>query len=325
MRLPGGGRLPFKELLKRLYQEQDKDGVSDAAAQLSYYLLFALFPFMVFLTTLVAYLPALGSSLSRGISQIQAFLPEDARKLIQERLTGVITTTRPKLLTVGILVTIWSASRGVDALRRALNLAYDVRDARPYWKQQLISIGFTFGGATALLVSVAFLLAGGKLGYWVAERLALDNVYLVVVGILRWPVTIFLLMASIAAGFYLLPDVKQQFRFITPGSVVTTLGWLLTSWGFGFYASRFGSYDVTYGSLGGVMVVLTWLYLSGFVFLIGGELNAVIEHASKSGKKPGEHAEGDGPDRAAVPPKAEGPDPTPPLRPIPDGRPQPRG
>src|SRR3954466_370286 len=117
MKLPGGGNLPFKELLKRLYVEQDKDGVADAAAQLSYYLLFALFPFMVFLTTLVAYLP-LGAALNRGLSQIQAFLPQDARQLIQERLTGVLTTTRPNLLTIGLLVTIWSASRGVDALRR---------------------------------------------------------------------------------------------------------------------------------------------------------------------------------------------------------------
>lgn len=316
MRLPGGGRLPLKELLKRLYVEQDKDGVSDVSAQLSYYLLFALFPFMVFLTTLVAYLP-LGAALNRGLSQVQAFLPQDARQLIEERLTGVLTTTRPKLLTIGLLITIWSASRGVDALRRALNLAYDVRDERPYWKQQLVSIGFTFGGATALLVSVAFLLAGGKMGFWIAERLSLDGAYMVGMAVLRWPVTVFLIMASVAAGYYVLPNVKQEFRFITPGSVVTTLGWVATSWGFGFYASHFGSYDVTYGSLGGVMVVLTWLYLSGYVFLLGGELNAVIEHASRSGKKPGEHAEGEGAEPVVVELKAGSNGPAPPPRVVP--------
>jgi len=323
MKLPGGGNLPFKELLKRLYVEQDKDGVADAAAQLSYYFLFALFPFMVFLTTLVAYLP-LGNALGRGMNQLQAFLPEAARKLIEERLSGLLAHPRPKLLTFGILVTLWSSSRGVDALRRALNLAYDVRDSRPYWRQQLVSLGFTFGGATALLVTVAVLLAGGQVGYWLATHTHVGGAYLTVMSVLRWPITAMIIVACVASGFYFLPDVKQDFRFITPGSVVTTAGWLATSWGFGFYASHVGGYDATYGSLGGVMVVLTWMYLSGFVFLMGGELNAVIEHASLSGKRPGEHAEGQGAEPLEIAPKAEAQAPAPSPKVVPRDGPRDR-
>ena len=119
---------------------------------------------------------------------------------------------------------------------------------------------------------------------------------------LRWPVTAVLIMLCAALAYYLLPDVEQKFKFITPGSVVGTLVWLLATWGFSEYAAHFGSYNVTYGSIGGVIVLLTWLYISGFIFLMGGEMNAIIEHAAPEGKDAGARAPGEAP-----PPPSERP------------------
>jgi membrane protein len=112
---------------------------------------------------------------------------------------------------------------------------------------------------------------------------------------LRWPVTAAVIMLAGATNYYVLPDVQQRFKFITPGSVGATLIWLLTTWGFGQYVSHFGSYNVTYGSIGGVIVLMTWFYMSGFIFLMGGEINAILEQASPEGKRAGARSEGQRP------------------------------
>jgi hypothetical protein len=142
----------------------------------------------------------------------------------------------------------------------------------------------TIGGAVLVLVAIAALTAGGRAGFWLADRIGLEHQYVFVWSWLRWPVTALVIMLCAALAYYVLPDVKQKFKFITPGSVLGTLVWLLGTWGFSVYAAHFGSYNVTYGSIGGVIVLLTWFYISGFIFLMGGEMNAIIEHASPEGK-----------------------------------------
>jgi len=119
---------------------------------------------------------------------------------------------------------------------------------------------------------------------------------------MRWPVTALVIMLCAALAYWLLPDVKQKFKFITPGSVIGTLMWLISTWGFAQYVAHFGSYNVTYGSIGGVIVLMTWFYISGFIFLIGGEINAIIEAASPEGKASGARAPGQAP-----PPRSERP------------------
>jgi membrane protein len=193
------------------------------------------------------------------------------------------------------LLTIYSASRGVDAVRKALNLAYDVKESRPFWKTELIAYGMTVGGAVLLLVGIAALVAGGEAGLWVSRHIGLADEYVFVWRWLRWPVTAFVIMLAAAWAYYLLPDVDQDFKFITPGSVIGTLVWLATTWGFNEYVAHFGNYNVTYGSIGSVIVLLTWFYITGFVFLLGGETNAILEHASASGKAAGARAEGEPP------------------------------
>jgi membrane protein len=154
---------------------------------------------------------------------------------------------------------------------------------------------------------VALLVAGGQLGFWVASKVGVQSQFMWTLRWLRWPITAVMIMTVAALAYYLLPDVKQDFKFITPGSIIGTLLWLAATWGFGHYVVSFANYNVTYGSLGGVIVLLTWLYLSGFIFIMGGEVNAILEHASTTGKAAGARAEGEAP-----PPMVERPSVMPP-------------
>lgn len=292
----------LRTFFKRLYEEYENDAVADSAAALAYYFVFSLFPFLFFLATLTAFIPYIRRAVDTIMERAHAILPAQAVGLIDTHLRGLVETTRPRLLTIGLLATLYSASRGVDALRKTLNLAYDVKESRKWWHTELVAFGMTIGGALLVLVAIAAITAGGSAGFWLAEKVGIAHQYVIVWSVLRWPVTALAIMFCAALAYYVLPDVKQRFRFITPGSVIGTLIWLLGTWGFSVYASNFGSYNVTYGSIGGVIVLLTWFYISGFIFLMGGEMNAIIEHASPEGKDSGARAPGEAP-----PPPSERP------------------
>lgn len=289
MHIPGLGRLSPKQVAVRLYAELSDDDLLGRAAQLSYYFLFSLFPFFFFLVALAAYLPIQGY-VDDLLDRLAAFMPREAMQLLRDHLSALVNQTRPRLLSFGLLLSLWSASRGVDALRSGLNAAYDVSESRPYLRVQLNAIGMTLGATLLVLLASAVIVLGGRLGLRLADAIGLGGAFQLAFGLLRWPLSALLIMSTVALSYYALPDVKQTFRFITPGSVIATLLWLLVTYGFTKYVEHFGTYNATYGSIGGVVVLLTWLYLSSLVFLLGGELNAVIEHESSAGKAPGERA-----------------------------------
>jgi len=290
--------LSWRDFIQRLYHRYEDHGAADSAAALGYYFVFALFPFLFFLTMLAAFIPHVRASVDMLLARAHLFLPAAAMAIIEPHLRGLVARSKPHLLTLGLVVAIYSASRGVNAVRTALNRAYDVKESRPLWKTELLAFGMTVGGGLLMLVGIAALVAGGSAGLWVARHLAIADTYVVVLKWIRWPVTIIVVMLGTALSYYVLPDVRQKFRFITPGSVVGTVLWMLASWCFGTYVSHFGSYDVTYGSIGGVIVLLTWFYITGFILLMGGEMNAIIEDASSDGKKSGARM----PDQAPPPP-----------------------
>ncbi len=301
------GRLSWKSLLRDLHRGYERDDVSGSAAVLSYYFVYSLFPFLFFLATLAAYIPGVHDSVGTLLDNARHVLPPQAVKIIDGQIRALVDRPRPHLLTFGIIFTLYSASRGVDAVRKALNLAYDVKESRAFWKTELLAFAMTLGGAGLVLLGITALVTGGEMGLWLANRLHVARAYVLVWSWARWPVTAFLIMLCAAVGYYLLPDVEQDFKFITPGSVIATLIWLVVTWGFDQYAAHFGSYNVTYGSIGGVIVLMTWFYLSGFIFLMGGELNAVLEHSAADGKAPGARAPGEPP-----PPPEERPSAMPP-------------
>jgi len=283
-------RLNGWDFLKHLYKKYEDHAVADSAAALAYYFVFSLFPFLFFLATLTAFIPHVRASVDTLIDSARAFLPSEAMAIIEPRLRSLVSSSKPHLLTLGLGAALYSASRGVNAVRTALNRAYDVKESRPLWKTELLAFGMTIGGGLLLLVGVAVLVSGGSAGQWAARHLSVADAYVTVLSWIRWPITTVAIMLAAALSYYLLPDVEQKFKFITPGSVIGTLVWFLASWCFGTYVSHFGSYDVTYGSIGGVIVLLTWFYITGFILLMGGEMNAIIEDASLDGKESGARA-----------------------------------
>ena len=293
--------MPAWVFLKKLAKRISDNAVTDRAATLAYYFVFALFPFLFTLVTLAAYLPV-KNAIAELMARIDPLMPEEAMGIIDAQLHALATQQRPRLLTFGLLLALWSASRGVDALRTALNLSYDVKESRPWWKVQLLAVVVTIATSVLMLLSIAGLALGSSAGLWLAARLHVDQFWALLWAWLRWPITAGGVMLVLALLYYFLPDVKQEWRYVTPGSVIGTLLWLLMTWGFSVYAESFGTYDKTYGAIGGMIVLMTWFYISGFVFILGGQVNALLEHASAEGKAAGARAAGEAP-----PPEVERP------------------
>src|SRR5512145_533987 len=261
------GGLGITELATRVIKEVQEDNSLGWAAQLAYYLLFAVFPVVLFLTPLMRYLPI-------------PILQDNIRQLVTEQKGGV--------LSFGILAALWASSSAVVAIIDALNRAYDVQEGRPWWKVRGVALLLTIGLSLFILVAMVLMIFGPQLGNWLASLVGLGKVFELLWNILRWPVSAGMLIVAMAVVYYYAPDVEQQWKWITPGSVFAVLATIVVSLGFSVYVSYFGSYNKTYGSIVAVIVFLTWLYLTGLCLLVGGEINAEIEHAAPSGKAPGQ-------------------------------------
>lgn len=283
MRLPGRG---WKEFFVALKKEWTKDNVSDTAGALTFFAILAVFPFLLFLVSLASVVidPAQAQTL---IQQLGEVAPAQVTQILGDRIRQLAEDRSVGLLTVGAVGAIWASSGGVVALMKALNTVYDVEETRPFWKVRGIAILMTLGGAVfsilAALAAVATPVLAEKLGGPVGT----------VINLLRLPVAGVLMMVVWAVTYYLLPNTEQRFKFLTPGSIFGVMVWLITSWAFSLYVANFGSYDANYGPLGGVIVLLLWMWITSQVLLLGAEINAVIEHKSPEGKAPGERFVGD--------------------------------
>ena len=281
-----GGLRP-RQLARRVYTEINDDDVWGYAAQLAYYYLFSLFPFLIFLASLLAYIP-IPDLMQQIMTLIGEFVPATALDVVQEYVADLLTQPRGGLMSFGILLALWSASSAIAAITNSLNRAYGVKEGRPFWKVRGMAILLTIGLVVLMIASIILLIFGPELGGWLADRLGVGDAFDVAWSIVRWPIVVFLMMFAAALIYYLTPDVEQEFRWITPGAVLAVLAWIGMSLAFAYYVDNFAEYDKTYGSIGAVIVLLTWMYFSGFVLLVGGEINAEIEHASATGKDPGD-------------------------------------
>ncbi len=268
------------QTLKATVQEFVRDDALGLAAQLAYYLILAIFPFILFL---VAVLDAFGSSDPQFVNELFDYL----RRLMPAQVFDLIETytertlrdedTAPGLLSVGILGTIWATSGAFSALINALNRAYDVQETRPFWKVKGIAILMTLGISVLVLGGALLLVAGPSIGETIAEVFTLDDEFVFVWGIVRWPAALLFMVATVALLFYFAPDVGQPFRWITPGGFVGIALWILASLAFNVYlGSDFNSYNKTYGAIGTVIILLLYLYISSLTILFGATLNATL-------------------------------------------------
>lgn len=297
VRWAGFRALGLRGFVHKLWTRTSEDDVAGLASELAYAALFSLFPFFIFLVALLPYLPV-GDIVEEMMANIERVMPANVSALIGEFVWALVRNPRGDLLTASVLLALFSASRGVFALTKALNRAYVVKESRPYWKTAAICIGLTFGAAIVLPLALAFFVLGSSTAYGLAARFGVEPYYATLWRFVRWPLAGMLVMFFVSVAYYALPDVRQRYRFVTPGSVVSTVVWVAASWGLTVYMDSFGrfaTYARMYGSIAAVMVLLLWLFVTSFIFIIGGEMNAILEHAAPTGKKPGEREPGQGP------------------------------
>jgi membrane protein len=268
------------ETLKATIKEFMRDDALGLGAQLAFYLILAIFPFILFC---VAILDAFSSASPQFAAELFDYL----RRLLPAQVFDLIRTytentlrnedTAPGLLSVGILGTVWAASGAFAALMNALNRAYDVQETRPFWKVRGIAILMTLGLSALILIGVLLLVAGPSIGRTLAEVLTLGDEFMFVWNIVRWPAALLFMITTVALLFYFAPDANQPFRWITPGGVVGILLWVLASVAFNLYlSSDFNTYNKIYGSIGTVIILLLYLYISSLTILFGATLNATL-------------------------------------------------
>jgi membrane protein len=263
--------------LKATVQEFMRDDALGLAAQLAYYLILALFPFILVLVSLLGTFgnPQLASTV---LSYFEQVMPAEVYELFNTFLGPIISGENPApgLLSFGILFTIWSASGAFSAMINALNRAYDVEETRPFWKTKGLAILMTLGLSVLIVSAVALLVLGPGIGSGLAGIFGLSGTFEFVWNIVRWPIALGFMVLAVALMFYFAPDANQPFRWITPGGLVGVLLWVLASAAFSLYVNNFGSYDQTYGSIGVVIVLLLYLYIASLTILFGATLNATL-------------------------------------------------
>lgn len=274
---------PLAELVKRTAKEVVDDDCASIAAQLAYYFALALFPALLFVVALASYLP--WNVVSEVVAALGPIAPPEVLTIIRKQLEAIVAGEQGGLLTIGILGAVWSSSGAMTSIVSALNTAYDVPETRPWWKVRLVAMGLTIALSIFVLLSFALIVAGPDAGRWLAGWLGLSEVFDTVWRAMRWPLIFALATSGIAIVFYYAPDVDQDWTWITPGSILTTVLWVIFSLGFRLYVTQVGDYTATYGALAGAAILLLWLYLTGLALLIGGEFNSEIEHAANPSLK----------------------------------------
>lgn len=283
MAIPGFGDLGAFAVAKRSFKDFMSDDMSTYAAALTYRILLAIFPFLIFMLTLLGAL-GLSDFFDWLLEQAQSAFPSDLYSQFETIVQQVQGGANGGLLSIGLVTALWAASGGVRSVMHAINVAFDVKEERSILKKYPMSLVFTIGLAAILIVAVGFMLLGPQAMEWLAGHIGLGSVFVTVWTWLRIPVAIGLMMLAVALIYYFFPNVDQPFKLVSPGSVIAVLAWVLATIGFSIYISNFANYNATYGSLGGVIVLLLYIYISSAVLLLGAEINAVI-YKAKYGTK----------------------------------------
>lgn len=253
------------------------------AAALSYYFVLALFPALIFLSAVVAFLPV-PDLFGQTLSVMGRFLPPDSMGLVRQVLADVITPNRGTFLSFGILGTLWAVSGGFSAIIEALNVAYDVEDDRPFWKTRPLAVGLAFIVGALLLIALSVMIVGPRFGEWLAAKVHLSSIFVLLWPYLHWSVAIAFTVLAIEVLYFWAPNVRQRFAATLPGAILAVGCWIALSYLLGIYFRHFAHFNKTYGTLGAAVALMVWLYWTGFAMLVGAEINSELAKISKEGK-----------------------------------------
>jgi membrane protein len=282
------GGLSLKELGRRVCREIDKDDVFDRAAQLSYFFLLSLFPLLLVLSSIAAGAFSSQPDLyERILSYLRTAMPAVAFELVNATMQDLRNADRGGVLSLGIVLTLWSASVGMEALIKGLNAAFDVREFRPWWKRRLLAIVLTLALALLFLASLILLLAGGWIGQWLADRFRVGGAFQVLWALTRGAAMVVITLVAMNLIYLFAPNLREhRWQPVMPGALVALAAWIAGSAALKIYLNHFDTYAKIYGSVGAVIVLLLWLYLTGVAILVGGEVNSEIRKAAAEAGAP---------------------------------------
>jgi len=280
--------LSWVALAKRVWNEVQEDNVFGRAAELSYYFLLALFPFLIFLTSIIGLVLGSGTGTRHMLfNYLARIMPPSAFQLIDNTMYEVSSASGGGKLSFGLLAALWAASNGLTAITDSLNTAYDLTESRSWWKRRLVSIGLTMALSVLIIAALTLVVGGGRIAEWLAGVYGFGPVFPVAWKIIQWPVVLAFMTFAFALIYYFAPDIREQrWKWLTPGAVIGVALWLLVSIAFRVYLHFFNSYSATYGSLGAVIILMLWFYFTGAAVLIGGETNSEIENAAAKQGEP---------------------------------------
>lgn len=260
-----------------------EDNATILAAAQAYYYLLAIVPLLILL---LAILPYLQIDPQRVMEFMGTILPSEVASTFEEQIVSVVTTPSGGLLTFGILGTLWSASNAVSAFIKATNEAYDVEETRSFIKQKGIAILLTLFMLVAVIVALVLPIFGGAIIDMINSIMTLPSQMEIVFQVLRWAISIAVMSIVLAFMYKIAPNKHFPFKEVIIGALVATVLWQLVSLGFSFYVANFGSYSATYGSLGGLIVLILWFFLTGLILVIGAEINAIYHKHKYTKNKP---------------------------------------
>ena len=291
--VPMAENLGLVDFAKLTYKEMNEDHVMAFAGNLTYKGLFAVFPFFTFLLSLLGIFNA-DNLVKTTVDQLSGVVPESATSFVEDQLLGITNSQAESAFTFGAIVSItlalWGVSGSFRSVMEAMNVMYSVEEDRPFWKVYGLSIFMSLAVVVLLVGALVLVVFGEPIGVAVADLVGLGSVFATLWSILQWPVVACVVLFAFSLIYYFAPATKQRFRWISPGSIIAFVFWLLFSLAFSLYASSIGgdSYNETYGSLAGIIVLMLYVYYSALIMLIGAEMNQVIEWHIPGGKDEGE-------------------------------------
>ena len=291
--IPMAENLGLVDFAKLTYKEMNEDHVMAFAGNLTYKGLFAVFPFFTFLLSLLGIFNAT-DLVNTTVENLSGVVPDSAREFVQNQLLGITNSQADSAFTFGAIVSIalalWGVSGAFRSVMEAMNVMYSVEEDRPFWKVYGLSIFMSLGVVILLVGALVLVVFGESIGVAVADVVGLGAVFATLWGILQWPVVACVVLLAFSLIYYFAPATKQRFRWISPGSIIAFVFWLIFSLLFSLYASTIGgdSYNETYGSLAGVIVLMLYVYYSALIMLVGAEMNQVIEWHIPGGKDEGD-------------------------------------
>ncbi len=271
-------KIDYKEVGRATLKEFSQDDCTGLAAESAYHILFSIFPLAIFGASMSAIVNSIFHLDLYGkiMTALTSVLPADARSTIAGPLANVLTNKSGVLLWVGIILALWSGSNAMSTFIKALNRAYDVEETRPIWKAKGLQVLLTLFMGVLMVIAFILIAFGGKIIVSIADHIGAGTIFKVAWSIARWPMVIVFISLALAVLYWVGPNIKQKFKWISPGATIATLVWVIAIYAFGFYVSKFGNYSKTYGVIGGVMVLLLVFYLSSLVVILGAELNAEL-------------------------------------------------